>query len=1188
MSFTSTCSALTLSILLVGLAAAADLAPEERLILEAFDRELAAHEVAARGARAAPDPARMVKAARDRRVVMRRLVREDPQQALALALDRGRRQAVPAAARAELEQEVTGMGALEVVITRPLDDSQAPRVQRRAVIDGQRYQVTTWNAGLSGGSETRRSLHGVVVDGVLALSPARLRVLEAGEAAWPGKRLDDQRCPVSGRVAGADQEPEDGLADVVAESGDAVHVLCQGGHLGSLEDAITAAEIGSTKLSSAWTMGAKKVLYVIARCADEAGFPQTVSSANSSMAAVDQYYRTTSWNKTSMSWEVIQVVLPRTRSQYDVNDGDMTLLADARAAAAAMDSRYALANWHFDLVRHSSIYGWAGQGFVGGKGTWLQSDSPGVAIHELGHNYGLWHANFWNTGDASSIGAGANSEYGDPFSEMGGGGQFTAYEKWRLDWIPAANIQTISGSGTYRVHASDTATAPTGTAMHGLRIVKDSQRDYWISHRRSGATNQWALNGVFLHWDPWAIAGVGDSNYGGQLLDATPGSTRGKTDAALVRGRTFSDTASDIHITPMTLDAGTNPVSMNVVVNIGPFPGNRRPLVSLSASSTSVATGANVTFTATASDPDGDALAVYWDFADDTFASNVLTTTRSWSTAKDYPVRVRVSDMKGGTASATVVVRVGSVSTFRISGTVTGPGGAGVEGVRIHRGTTASSVWTNSDGSYTLANLGSGDHTVQAQLEGYAFTANFTNPVNIGSAHVTGKNFSHGNAAPTVRTAAAAAPTTVTGTTTALSVLGADDGGEAALTYLWATTGTPPAPVSFSVNGTNAAKSTTATFGRAGTYQFRATIRDQAGATVASTVTVTVAQTATTVAVSPATPVVHVGATQGFTATLRDQFAIAMGTQPAFAWSVSGGKVISSSGVVAASSAAGGPYTVTATGAGRSGSTTFTVVNDAPTISAIANRSVVAGASTGPIPFTIGDTETAAGSLTVTRASSNTALIPLANVVLGGSGTARTVTITSAGTATGTSTITIAVSDGSRSATRSFVVTVTPSNLFQAKINFQPLSAWVPEGYVADGGLVYGSRGDGLTFGWNVDVTATTRDRNHPDSPYQMRDTLVHLQKPETPGARWEIAVPNGAYEVDLVAGDPAYFDSIFRIAVEGVLVIDGRPISEVRWLTGSARVQVNDGRLTITSATGADNNKLNAISITAVPTSGG
>ncbi|HXU80852.1 MAG TPA: PQQ-dependent sugar dehydrogenase [Polyangia bacterium] len=96
------------------------------------------------------------------------------------------------------------------------------------------------------------------------------------------------------------------------------------------------------------------------------------------------------------------------------------------------------------------------------------------------------------------------------------------------------------------------------------------------------------------------------------------------------------------------------------------------------------------------------------------------------------------------------------------------------------------------------------------------------------------------NQAPTVATAASANPNPVTGTTSALGVLGADDGGEGNLTYTWATTGTPPAPVSFSVNGTNAAKNTTATFSAAGSYSLRATIADQGGLTTTSSVTVTV------------------------------------------------------------------------------------------------------------------------------------------------------------------------------------------------------------------------------------------------------------------------------------------------------------------------------------------------------------
>ena len=101
-------------------------------------------------------------------------------------------------------------------------------------------------------------------------------------------------------------------------------------------------------------------------------------------------------------------------------------------------------------------------------------------------------------------------------------------------------------------------------------------------------------------------------------------------------------------------------------------------------------------------------------------------------------------------------------------------------------------------------------------------------------------------------TAASATPNPVTGTTCNLSVLGADDAGESNLTYTWAATGTPPAAVNFSLNGSNAAKNTTATFSKAGNYSFQVTITDAGGLTATSNVNITVNQTFTAISVVPA------------------------------------------------------------------------------------------------------------------------------------------------------------------------------------------------------------------------------------------------------------------------------------------------------------------------------------------------
>ena len=106
---------------------------------------------------------------------------------------------------------------------------------------------------------------------------------------------------------------------------------------------------------------------------------------------------------------------------------------------------------------------------------------------------------------------------------------------------------------------------------------------------------------------------------------------------------------------------------------------------------------------------------------------------------------------------------------------------------------------------------------------------------------------------------------------------------------------------------------------------------------------------------------------------------------------------------------------------------TVNAVNDAPTISNIANQTLALSSSTGAIPFTISDPETAASSLQLSVASSNLTLVPLSSIVLDGSAGARTITISPAQLEAGTSTITLTVSDGVLTGSAIFVVTVDES-----------------------------------------------------------------------------------------------------------------------------------------------------------------
>ena len=98
--------------------------------------------------------------------------------------------------------------------------------------------------------------------------------------------------------------------------------------------------------------------------------------------------------------------------------------------------------------------------------------------------------------------------------------------------------------------------------------------------------------------------------------------------------------------------------------------------------------------------------------------------------------------------------------------------------------------------------------------------------------------------------------------------------------------------------------------------------------------------------------------------------------------------------------------------------------NTAPEISPIAAISTPVGTAAGPIAFTVGDTQTAPGALTVSRTTGNAALLPLSGIVLGGSGAYRTLTVTPAPGQSGTTTITISASDGTLVGTRTVTVTV--------------------------------------------------------------------------------------------------------------------------------------------------------------------
>jgi hypothetical protein len=414
---------------------------------------------------------------------------------------------------------------------------------------------------------------------------------------------------------------------------------------------------------------------------------------------------------------------------YGTNNLYDPLREEARDAADA--AGYNRTNYQFHVICIGPVpgFGWGGLGYVHGTGAWIRNtSSTGTTAHELGHNLGLNHANYWDTAGQSIIGPGSSVEYGDGFDTMGGGGSGRPYNaRYRvyLNWLTNTDMVTFSTNGVYRIMAYDVTNSFGPRAIRIARSGGSNTNNYWLEFRQKSGSTRWQTNGAGLRW-------AGPGNQSSLLLDTTPGSPNGKDDSPIVLGRTFSDKGMGLHITPLGR-VGTVPPSLDIMINRGSFIGNLPPIVTLTAPATNGAPGVPLGFSAAASDPNsGDVLAYYWDFGDGNFGTNGATASYAWPAAGEFVVRCTVSDMKGGTASDSLIVRIGAPATFRISGSVRATDNSPVHGVRVYVGSTRV-TYTDSDGAYNLVGLPAGSYTMNASLEGYSFThPSFSNPVNVG------------------------------------------------------------------------------------------------------------------------------------------------------------------------------------------------------------------------------------------------------------------------------------------------------------------------------------------------------------------------------------------------------------------------------------------------------------------------
>ena len=524
------------------------------------------------------------KLAMERKRVLLDWIVQKPEAALQAAIPEHQRKFLPPSIQPFLERRINARGDLALVAATPAPGRRAAvkrAIYREARLGDEAYEAHVYGRRLKQETKYGTSLQGIVLDNRMAVLDEPAQVLTADDVP-EGVKLEP------GLAAGSHPVPQGQQRSqpVLAQAG-AYYPVCCAEHAaylvsqaqvaeeqpGAFVEGFGAASSGGSGPSIAAaspTQGAKSVLVIVADFSDFPGRPvdkgpspdeslTTGYITNRLGTEASDFFEQCSYGKSSIGTVTVTNVLrlSGTLAGY-ATAGNANGLKNA-ALAAATTAGFTTSNYDRVAVVFADTsgiggnqFGFAGLADIAGSFSWFNGYfTLAIVTHELGHNYGLRHANLWQIPVASVNPvdpAGSSDEYGDVFDVMGEGPgnaatQPSHFNPWflnRIDWLPNTAVQNISSGGSYRLYRFDHAGADLATTR-ALKVRRDASTTYWLGLRRKYLGNASLgdiANGAYITWGY-------DSNVQSNLIDIdTPGTDA--RDASLNVGSTFTDSAAGI------------------------------------------------------------------------------------------------------------------------------------------------------------------------------------------------------------------------------------------------------------------------------------------------------------------------------------------------------------------------------------------------------------------------------------------------------------------------------------------------------------------------------------------------------------------------------------------------------------------------------------------------------------------